>query len=673
MCHHWKQENIQFSNELANWRSFRKYQRDVQHLDRSETGLELRNMDASLINALTNLSDWQDFEVFQYHKLTEATNFENRCRQKFLEITEWKASTEQSSSSSPPHDAVGAWLYSFDRNQEAIEAAKKQLKWIKDQWPKVATEASASVSMTPKLQSSLEANFEKQTLSAFDAIQKLGGRPSHTVSPPDESMDVLHRILYWSSETSKYTDELLEWKHFLEWRRGKIGEDSTMRNGEYQCSQVESVLEYSALVEEFRQVEHETALTWLERWRRVVRWYEEEIEAPRWHVVRTETSRQGFPPKFLYVYAEAARSHVRKSEQAVTDAAARLGKSRQEHAHALSEHGQSLSEETAIECSQKPCLPTPSLPDSNSLQSPQSSSDSSSQLSIPSPSPASWYSSQPSVPPQSPQTSHSTPSPQSSVRMCKGRKPSSKSSSANKLHRRSKKKIARKEAKIKKIDTEQQAFTKLMSDSHNVEDDDDILMEKAPEVSSPLESKEQSYGVESEDTVMTEVKDPPTPILSQPSQPARPIPNTKFKKLPLPAQGPTPRKTRSATKLDQATKSKVLKNTNKKPAKKTMTFTEKQTMMLLDAASNKYPTIIVPPLRRSERLREKAAVSATTAEPQLNAGQPAQSSQQRQPQRIPSPGKSSKSSRQEKRKREPLELEPLPESAQQKQKKRRTQ
>ena len=673
MCHHWKQENIYFGNELANWRKFRKYQQDLQHLDRLEIGLELRDMSASSINALTSLSDWQDFEAFQYHNLTVATNFEDHCRQKFLEITEWKANTEQSSSSSPPHGAFGAWLYSFDRNQEAIEAANKQLKWIKDQWPKVATEASASVSMTPKLQSSVEANFEKQTLSAFSAIEKLGGRPSHAVNPPDESMDVLHRILYWSSETSKYTDELLHWKHFLEWRRGKPGEDSTLQMGEYQCPQLESVLEHSAMVEEFRKYEHENASIWLERWRRVVRWYEEEIEAPRWHVIRTETSRQNFPPKFLYVYAEAARSHVRKSEQAVADAAARLGKSRQEHAHALSEHHQSLGDEIAIECPQKLCLPTPCLPDSNSLQSSQSSSFSSSQLSPPSPSPASSHSSQPPVPPQSPQTSHSTPSPQSSKRMYKGRRLLNKDSSADKRHRRSNKMNTRKEAKIKNIDTEQQALSNFVFDSRNVEDDNDIPMETALEDSSSLESIEQSCGAKFEDTVMTEVEDLPNAILSQILQPSRPIPNTKFKKIPVPAQGPTRRRTRYATKLDQAPNSRVLKNTNKKPAKKAKTFTEQQAMTLLDAASDKASTSIGPPLRRSERLREKAAVSAAPAVPQLIAGQPAQPSQQRQPQVIPSPGESFQPSTQKKRKREPHKVGPLSESAQPKQKKCRTQ
>ena len=444
-----------------------------------------------------------------------------------------------------------------------------------------------------------------------------------------------------------------------------------MQRGEHRCPKFKSVLEYSATVEEFRQLEHKNALTWLERWRRVVRWYEEEIEAPRWHKFRTEISCQHYPPKFLYVYAEAARSHVRNSEQAVADAAVRLGKAGQEHFHALSEHGHSLGDETAIECPQKPCLPTPSLPDSNARQSSQSSSFSSSQLSILSPSPSTSHSSQPSVPPQS-QTAHSTPSPQSSQRMCKGRKLSNKGSSASKRHRRSNKKNTRKEAKIKNIDTEQQAVSTFVSDSHNIEGDDDTLMEKPPEDASSLDSLEQSCGLEFEDIVMIEVRDSPNPILSQLSQPSRPIPNTKSKKLYSPTQGLAPRKNRSATKLDHATSSRVLKTTNKKPTKKAKAFIEQQAMTLLDAASNKDSTTMVPPLRRSERLKEKAAVSAAPAVSQLNGSQPAQLSQQRQSQHISSPGEFSQSSTQKKRKREPHEVEPLPESAQPTRKRRRT-
>ena len=656
MSYHWQSENVHFSDELGNWTKFRKYQQDLHKFGFLETALQLNNTDAALIYVLTKLSDWQDFEGFQYQNLVSALTREDRCRQEFLYITGYEGTTEEPAPSSVVHDVLHAWLSAFNCSQEAIEAAKQQLKWIKDQWPTVVAEALASISMAPEVQSSLEMKFSRQTFAAFSIIQKLGGRPSHAVVLPDDSMDIFNRILHWSSETSKYMEELLHWKHFLKWQRGEPGEKPKIQWGDYQCPGLKSGLELSADFEKFRRLEYESALTWLKCWQRIVRWHEEEIKTPQCYAMDAKLFPGHLPPEFLYRNVEAARSRVRGSEQEVVDAAARLDTARQDHAR-------SIRGESGIECAKKPFVPPPSLSHLSSVQS--------SKFPIPLPSQPPSHASQPSVPPQSPQTSHSTPSPQSSERMCKGRRPSSKGSSANKLHRRSKKKGTRKEAKIRNIDTDQQALPTFLSDSHNVEDDDDIPMEKAPEISS-LESIERSYGAESEDTVMTEVKDPPTPILSPPSQPSSPIPNTKLKKSPLPAQGSAPRKTRSATKLDQATSSKVLKNTNKKPAKKTKMFTEKQAVILLDAACNTYSPTTDCLLRRSERLREKAALSATTVVPQPNAGQPAQPSQQRQLQDIPVSGESSQSSRQKKRKREPPELEPPPESAQPKQKRRRT-
>ena len=659
MSYHWRHENVHFSDELGNWRDFRKYQQDLQRFGYLETALQLNNTDSALIYALTKLSDWQDFEGFQYHIFVNALTREHKYRREFLYITECEGTTEQSAPSSRVHDVIYHWLTPFNRNLEAIEAAKQQLKWIKDQWPKVVAETLASISMTPEFQSSLDMKFSRQTFAAFSTIQKLGGRPSHAVVLPDDSMDIFNRILHWSSETSKYMEELLHWKHFLEWQRGGPDEKPKLQWGDYQCPQLKSDLEFSADFEKFRRLEHESALTWLKCWQRIVRWHEEEIKTPQCYAMdasRLPGYRHSIP-KFLYRDAEAARSHVRDSEQKVVDAAARLDAARQEHAW-------STVGETEMECAKSPSLPAPSLSNLSSAQS--------SQLSTPFPSPPSSHSSQPSVSPELPQISHSTPSPQSSVRPRQGSGLSDKGSSVDKQRRRlNKKNTRKKEAKIKNIDTVQQALPTFLPDSHIVDHDDDVQIEKAPEDSSSFQSREQSAGMESEDTVMTAYEDPSAPILSQPSQPSSPIPITKFKKSSVPAQGPITRKTRSGAKLAQATSSKVLKNTDKKPAKKAKALTKQQAMMLLDAASDEYFTITCCPSRRSERLREKAALSATTEVPQLDTGQPAQPSQQRQPQETTISGKSSESSTQKKRKREAHELEPLPESAQQRQKKRR--
>ena len=126
-------------------------------------------------------------------------------------------------------------------------------------------------------------------------------------------MDDLHRLFYWSSETSQYMEESSDWNTFLEWRRRKLGETSTVQTGEYQCPQFQWVLELPAEVENFRQSEYQIARTWLKCWQRLVRWYEEEIETLRWWRFDSKANHRETTPSFLYVYAEAARSYVKDS------------------------------------------------------------------------------------------------------------------------------------------------------------------------------------------------------------------------------------------------------------------------------------------------------------------------------------------------------------------------
>ena len=128
----------------------------------------------------------------------------------------------------------------------------------------------------------------------------------------------------------------------------------------------------------------------------------------------------------------------------------------------------------------------------------------------------------------------------------------------------------------------------------------------------PSEIKEESNHVDSEDTDMSDVEDPPiqTPLSPPESQPTS-TQNTNPKKGPSPSShGPTSRKTQSATKPDQVPSGRILKNSrNKKRCPKEKVFTEEQTKALLDAASTGCPPTGPATLRRSERLKVKAAAS----------------------------------------------------------------
>ena len=644
MNHHWSTESAQFGRELENWQRFREYQQSLQHLDRVETELELDNTDAGLISVLTRLSDWEEFELFQDLIGVDAFNFEDRRRLRLLQITKCEVPVENSLPSSAAHEAIRTWLRLFNRSQEEIEDAENQLNWIKGQWPELIAESVDSLSKTPELQLALEAKFRKQTQSTVSAIQKLGGRPSHTVSPPDHSMDSLHRILYWTSETSKYKKELLDWKMFLKWRRRNLRD----KPQEYRCLQFQSALDFPMEFEEFRLFQCNVTSTWLQCWQRLVKWYEEEIKTPH--------------PDFTYGnlddHAEVARSHMRDSETKLAEATKRFEKAKQEHAYTLADHGQSTGGEIGIEYPQTPFPPTPPPSDP---QSPQSSRSSySSQVSPSSPSPPSSRSSQSSQSSQSPE------------HLFKDQRPLSKRSSTEQGHRRSKKQKARKKGSggAKMDNTKQRTLPKFSSDPFQVGKDDDIQMTDAHALGdlTPVEIMDDFEEAESEDLVMTDFENPPTHISScSPDARSRPATSTDFGKLSLcNAQGSTSRKTRSATKLNQALSGRVLKNTDEKPTKKAKEFTEQQTIMLLNAASNEYSPPDSPPLRRSERLKEKAAAPAVTSPPELNATQSFHSSGQKHPQKEFNLVEPSRASRHKKPKIQPNSFEPSQTSMQKK-------
>lgn len=652
MNHHWSEESEKFQRELERWQRFRACQRKSQHQERLDTELELDNTEEALIIYLTKLSDWQEFEMFQGLVYADAVSFEDRCRGNFLWIMDWEATAERSSD---VHGAICRWLFQMMRCQEELEAAKKDLDWIKDQWPKIIAEVVDSVSKTPKLQSSLEAKFRKQAYAAFNAILSLGGRASHNVSPPHGSLDALQRVLHWSSETSKYMKELSEWKMFLEWRRCKLGDASTMQGQLYRCPTYDFSIDALAEFEEFRRFEYDTAMSWLKCWQRVVRWHEEEQKTPN-------------PLGWLDDYVKVARSHMTNSEQKLTDAAMRLEKSMQEHSYALSQHGKPMRGETRTEPPPIHILPTPPPSSSGSSRSSQSLSSSCS--------PPSTQSSTPSQSSQYLTSSCSPPSTQSSAPSQHAQSPEplfragrslNKDSSASKRYRRSRKEDARKRrGKTSNTSSEQRTLPQLVLVPHQVEDNDDIEMMDVPEDQSLVEANERFETPEAKDTVMTDLEEPSqcTPCASR-SQ-SEHLTNGESENVPSSgAPNRISRKTRSrpAKKVDQALSGKVPRKGGKKPAKKAKTFTEEQKMTLLDAASTNESPMDSPPLRRSERLIEKAVASVPIssppiATPQFDTIQASPSSEQKQPLHTIDPVEPLRPSRRTRSKKQLNALEP---------------
>ena len=576
MRHHWREECALFETELEKWQKFRACQQKYQHWERLETELELDNTDEALLEGLYKLGDWQEFEMFQGRLHHDALSFEDRCRRSFLWITSWEV---PGGPNAEVHRAICTWLLQMMRCQEELEAAKKDLDWIKDEWPKIIAEVVISVSKTPKLQSGLEEKFRRQTYATFNALQKLGGQPSHAISQPNDGLDDLQRVLHWNSETSKFMKDISKWKMFLAWRRENLGDASTMEGQVYRCPTFGSPLDRLAELEDFRRFEHEIALTWLRCWQRVVRWHKEEKNNPD-------------QPGWLYDYSKIARSHMTDSEKKVTDAAMQLEKSIQEHSNALSQLDKPVRDETKPQSPQIYTLPTPPQSNSGSSRSSRSLSSSCS--------PVSTQSLEPSQPARSPESPF------------QDRRSSKRCRSARKDCRRSKKEDARKHGKnMEHVNTDQQPLPSFHIPPPQLEIDDDAEMVDVQEDQSPVEGAEEYTTPESEDIVMADFENSSRPTLSHPSgSRSEPIMGNR-----------TSKKVQSGRKIDQKVPGKILKNTGKKPTKKAKTFTEKQTMALLNAASTEDSPKEFPQPRRSERIREKAAAPAIISPSPISSSQ----------------------------------------------------
>lgn len=134
-------------------------------------------------------------------------------------------------------------------------------------------------------------------------------------------------------------------------------------------------------------------------------------------------------------------------------------------------------------------------------------------------------------------------------------------------------------------------------------------------------------------------------------------------------QASTLEKTHSAKQLNQTVSGRVLEPAGRKPVRKAKAFTDKQNTALLDPTLAEGSPTIPSLLRKSQRLRDKAAAASLSTSPSpVDATEPSKSSTQKKPRgQLKSVGPSH-SPRKEKQKSQPRALEPQKETKQRKSK-----
>ena len=606
---HWSHESIKWKEELERWQKFREAQRIHNQFGRSETELELDNTDVGLVEVLSKLNDWQEFQFIQQKKVHEAETSQEKCQQAITRLQNALLAESDAEATRKVEEEISPWMSEMTRGQKQLETSQEEMMWVKSQWTAVLAEASDSIAAAPKLQKQLEDKFEKQTNSIYHRLQQMGAKPSHAVHSPERNAGFAHRLQHWISESSGFTAELWDWRIFMAWRRRVKAADTTGQEGQKQPSQVGSSPELFEDHVKYCQLEVDKATSWVDCWWRRAKQYaevngdnakvlKEKRERGRKEFFAEDSEDDGTCEEArALAYAEPsvtladlAQVYAKQAEQRVSDFKKRLEQSKKDLESVLAKCGRPSTCGSSAEDSGNQLQPTP----------PKSES--------------------PEICP-------------------KNLRASRKGIPAKKDHRRSKKEKARKRgAKTGFTDKNQQPLPGFTLGSDQVEEDDvDIEMPDISEGPRHAEVSEELEQAELEDAVMSDVEEPPNLTPSSKSSPhPRPTTNTDSEKpRPPSAQGPASRKTRSATKPDRARRSgKILKNGGKKPAdKKPKVLTERQTAALLTAASSGGPH--APP-RRSERLREKeAAASLAAARPVLDPVESGQSPRQGKPKGQP--------------------------------------
>ena len=551
---HWADEMGKWDCELLQWERFKEAQRIHNQYGRSEVELELENTDAALIGVLSKLNDWREFESLRRRDVHEAEKLLDECQQGKARTHNAMFTAVNADPMIEVQEPSRGWMSSMRDAQEKLDASQKKLMWVESQWTEVLEEACSSIAAAPKLQEQLEAKFEKQARAIHRALLQKGARPSRKIFSPNRDAAFPQRLQHWISESSVFTAELRDWKVFMIWRR-KVRDAGNMdQDGRKVLSEGDSWSERFEDLVKYQQRELEKAASWVNCWRRQARQYKDVyMNSSLYDVDDLDNDSDDDSEE---AEAKRAELYARQAEVKVSIAAKRLEQSKQRLRGILADSASCSASKAPTGHTEVQTPPTP-----------------------------------PKFPlPEAPR---------------KSRRSLKQKGSGGKGYRRSKKEITRKgEAKMANTDTEQLALPEFSLGSYNMnESNEDIQMSDDTEHPSPVEIKKESNKQASEDAVMSDVEErPDQPPLSLAGSHPRPVSRMSSTHFPSPSSpSPISRRTRSATKLDQAPSGKILKKSSKnRPTKKAKVFTEEQELALLIAAATEHPAAAPTSLGRSK-------------------------------------------------------------------------
>ena len=602
MAHHWKAECIRFEEELARWKEFRDYQPDMVHRPLLRTTFDPKCTDQQLIKILVRLNDWREFQFYyQRVKVGHALSGTWQSKWDMKHIMDEEPISQESTSSLETAIRLENCYQKAFKPQLDLKTFKKQLTWIESQILEIVAESCASLEAYPLVQQQFETKLEQQTNAFMQELESLEARPVRPVQPAHKSALCSQRVRYWALETTRLMQEHEHWSIFRKWRKKHPSTEEIANVAEQKSSEPLSHLQIWVDYVSYRQYQLDRCRHWVADLQLLLKIRENEMKTtPRnqlWMLEIANSKLQDDVRNFEHeVYT--AELHVRSAEEQLAEL------SLQRFSPATIQMTRQIDRHTQL-----PLSP----PKPESIKNVSESSN----LALSSSSPT-----------KVDRTSISTKSP--IIGIPNSVQPSSFPSKAREvpaewIHTNNKEPVI--------VPNHVIAFNDVQTiEAHGSPRPGEAIRdgEGAEVIDSPKSDVPKS---DDEDIFMTDVEYPMNTcsrIASEANSKGRDTRVSRSSPLPI-HQVPIPKKTRSAKKLDQVISSRVLKSAVKKPVRKAKAFTDQQTTALLSHTLVESPRTDSRPMRRSQRLMEKATAPSLTSLPQVNAAESSQSSRQKKP------------------------------------------
>ncbi len=606
LLHHWTEERACFLEELDRWKEFRVYQQASEHKPLLKMAFDPENTDQRLMKILARVNDWREFQNYQQAKADRSATLIRNITRKVVRYMRKETLADETTSSPEIQYGPGSYLHELFPRQQNLETAQNHLTWIEGQVSEILLEACASLEDAFPLQKELEKKLDQQANVLYQELAKLQARPDDPLQYPHQSADISQKILYWGSEITQLMKDHWEWETFLRWRTKQPYTETSADIKEHDLSRNSSYLEVWVDYVSYRRYQLDKTRDLVASWQRLLMRKESNIPT-----ASLEHSLDG-GLMMLESSISMVRDYVEKFQQDVHSAEHQLHQVEQQLAKLSSQQTSPNTVQVTQQSPINPQLPL-SPPESEPIE----------------------------ISPKGREVVHLSSSPTEVCRTRGSKKPPISRIAGSVRPSAVPNKVRKTRAARNGSNRRWPVSRTDVAVPDQIIAEDDTKMTEAPDPFYPQETAAEDEGIQPtkrlpgsvEDTLMANVEVPVTTS-------SRPVPRIDSKgrgtrgprKSPVPIhQVPVLRKSRCSTNLNKTIASKVHKDKGEKPAKRAKTFTEQQTMALLNATSVEGPLQDFSPLRRSQRLKDKIVALSLTLPPQSNAAQPYRSSRQRKP------------------------------------------